>query len=112
MACLNNCITWKSSKTHLKTERYDFKLYAYCIMDNHVHMLIEVKDVPLSLIMQGIQQSYTQRYNIKYMRGGHVFQQRYKGILCDKEGYLLQLIIYIHNNPVKAGFESQINYKM
>lgn len=92
-------------------ERYDFRLYAYCIMDNHVHMLIEVRDVPLSRIMQGIQQSYTQRYNIRYNRVGHVFQQRYKGILCHKNEYLLQLIRYIHNNPVKAGLKEGINYK-
>ena len=92
-------------------ERHDFKLYAYCIMDNHVHMLIEVKDVPLSRIMQGIQQSYTQRYNIRHNRVGHVFEQRYKGILCDKEGYLFQLIRYIHYNPVKAGLEQGIHYK-
>lgn len=92
-------------------KRYGFKLYAYCIMDNHVHMQIEREDVVLSKIMQGIQQSYTQRYNKKYERTGHVFQQRYKAQLCNKDEYLLQLIKYIHMNPVKAGLEEGLNYK-
>lgn len=88
-----------------------FLLYAYCIMDNHAHLLIEVIDAPLSQIMQRIQQVYTQWYNRKYNRTGHVFQQRYKALLCDKDSYLLQLIKYIHNNPVKANLEGEIEYK-
>lgn len=92
-------------------ERYKFKIYAYCIMDNHVHLLIEAGDVPISKIMQGIQQSFTQYYNKKYNRTGHVFQQRYKAQLCDKERYLWQLIRYIHYNPVEAGFKQGLDYK-
>lgn len=92
-------------------ERYGFKIYAYCIMDNHVHLLIETGDMPLSKIMQGIQQSFTQYYNKKYDRTGHVFQQRYKAQLCDKERYLLELIKYIHYNPVEAGIIQGLNYK-
>jgi len=92
-------------------ERYDFKLYAYCIMDNHVHLLIETGETPLSRIMQGIQQSFTQQYNKKYNRTGHVFQQRYKAQLCDKERYLLQVIKYIHYNPVEAGIETGLDYR-
>ena len=61
--------------------------------------------------MQGIQQSYTQRYNKKYKRTGHVFQQRYKVEICNKDQYLFQLIKYIHNNPVKARLERGLNYK-
>ena len=92
-------------------ERYRFKLYAYCIMDNHVHLLIETGETPLSKIMQGIQQSFTQYYNKKYGRTGHVFQQRYKAKLCDKERYLWQLIRYIHYNPVEAGLQQGLDYK-
>ena len=92
-------------------ERYGFKLYSYCIMNNHVHLLIEMETVELSKIMQGIQQSFTQRYNKKYNRTGHVFQQRYKAVLCDKDNYLLQLIKYIHYNPVEAGIEAGLNYQ-
>lgn len=95
----------------LYKEKVDFKLYAYCIMSNHIHLLIEVNDTPLSRIMQRIQQVYTQWFNREYNRTGHVFQQRYKALLCDKENYLLQLIRYIHNNPVKANLEGGIEYK-
>ncbi len=95
----------------LYKERLDFIIYAYCIMDNHAHLLIEVNEARLSQIMQRIQQVYTQWFNRKYSRTGHVFQQRYKALLCDKERYLLQLIKYIHNNPVKAKLECGIEYK-
>ena len=92
-------------------ERYRFRIYAYCIMDNHVHLLLETGDIPLSKIMQGIQQSFTQYFNKKYNRTGHVFQQRYKAQLCDKERYLWQLIKYIHYNPVEAGLRQGLDYK-
>jgi len=92
-------------------KRYRFKLYAYCIMDNHVHMLIEVGDVPLSKIMQGIQQVFTQRYNRKNRSTGHVFEQRYKSYLCDRDAYLLSLIRYIHQNPVRSKLTDGINYQ-
>ncbi len=92
-------------------ERYKFKIYAYCIMSNHVHLLLETGEVPLSKVMQGIQQSFTQYYNKKYNRTGHVFQQRYKALLCYKEDYLWQLIKYIHYNPVDAGFQQGLNYE-
>ncbi len=84
-------------------ERYGFILYAYTLMDNHIHLLIEVGKVPLSKIMQGLLQSYTQWYNGKYRLVGHLFQGRYKAILCDKDVYLLNLIRYIHLNCVRAG---------
>lgn len=90
--------------------KYECKIYAYVIMDNHAHMLIEVRDIPLSKPMQLIQQTYTQYYNKINERTGHVFEQRYKAILCNKDEYLLSLIKYIHINPVKAGI-SDINYK-
>jgi len=91
-------------------QKYNFKIFSYCIMDNHVHMLIEMDSIPISKIMQGIQQSFTQRYNKKYGRTGHVFQQRYKAQICDKDRYLLQLVKYIHNNPVEAGLKEGLNY--
>jgi REP element-mobilizing transposase RayT len=91
--------------------KYNFKLYAYCLMDNHAHLLIEVEKIPLSKIMQGIQQVYTMKYNKKNNRSGHVFEQRYKSILCDKENYLLAVIKYIHENPLKAALLGGLNYK-
>ncbi|MBI4681071.1 MAG: transposase [Nitrospirae bacterium] len=81
---------------------YKYRLYAYVLMNNHVHLLLETKDIPLSKIQQGINQSYTIYFNKKYNTLGHLFQGRYKAILCDKESYLLSLIKYIHLNPVRA----------
>jgi len=83
--------------------RYEFVLYAYVLMGNHVHLLIETKGVPLSKILQGINQSYTMYFNRRYATVGHVFQGRYKAMLCDKDSYLLSLVKYIHMNPVQAG---------
>jgi hypothetical protein len=71
-------------------------------MSNHVHLLIETRDIPLSKILQGINQSYTLYFNHKYKTVGHLFQGRYKAILCDRENYLLSLLKYIHNNPIRA----------
>ncbi len=92
-------------------KQFAFKLFSYCIMDNHAHLLIQVEDTPLSEIMQRLQQVYTQWFNRNYGRTGHVFQQRYKALLCDKENYLLQVIKYIHLNPVTANIRQGINYK-
>ena len=93
--------------SHYK-QQFSFKIYAFCIMDNHAHFLIEVNNTPLSTIMQRVQQVYTQRYNRKYARTGHVFQQRYKALPCKKEEYLLQLIKYIHYNPIRAKIVNSI----
>ena len=79
-----------------------FSLYAYCLMPNHVHLLIKVKDQPLSNIMQRILTSYVLKYNWTYKRTGHLFQGRYRVIHCDKDSYLLELVRYIHLNPVRA----------
>ncbi len=80
-------------------QRYGFKVYAYVLMSNHVHMLIEAGRVPLSRIMQGVQLRYTSYFNKKYKKVGHLFQGRYKAILCDRDAYLLELVRYLHLNP-------------
>jgi putative transposase len=71
-------------------------------MKNHLHLLIEIQETPLSKILQGINQSYTTYFNRKYKTVGHLFQGRYKAILCDRDEYLLSLVKYIHFNPVRA----------
>lgn len=81
---------------------YGVKLYAYCLMPNHVHLLLETSHVPLSRFMQGVQQSYTQYFNRVHHKVGHLFQGRYKAIICEKEEYLLELVRYIHLNPVRS----------
>ncbi len=78
------------------------RIYAYCLMPNHVHLLVETGSTPLAKFMQGLQQSYTQHFNRSYRKVGHLFQGRYKAIICDRDKYLLALVRYIHLNPVRA----------
>lgn len=82
--------------------KYDVTIYAFCLMPNHVHLLLECSKTPLGKFMQGLQQSYTQYYNRMYKKTGHLFQGRYKAILCQKDAYLLELVRYIHLNPVRS----------
>jgi putative transposase len=84
-------------------QRYGVLLYAYCLMPNHVHLLLQTSETPLAKFMQGLQQSYTQRFNRVHAKVGHLFQGRYKAIVCERDEYLLTLIRYIHLNPVRAG---------
>jgi putative transposase len=83
-------------------KRYSVKLYAYCLMPNHVHLLLQPSEVPLAKFMQGLQQSYTQWFNGTHGKSGHLFQGRYKAIVCDRDEYLVTLVRYIHLNPVRA----------
>ena len=78
------------------------RIYAYCLMPNHVHLLVETGPTPLAKFMQGLQQSYTQYFNRSYRKVGHLFQGRYKAIICERDQYLLALVRYIHLNPVRA----------
>ena len=83
-------------------KRFGVTVYVYCLMSNHAHLLVETGSQPLSRFMQGLQQSYTQYFNRKYHKVGHLFQGRYKAIVCEKDEYLLTLVRYIHLNPVRA----------
>ncbi|HWR45763.1 transposase [Sporomusa sp.] len=91
-------------------QKYNFELYAYVLMDNHIHLLICVSEIPLAKIMQGVQQTYTLHFNRKYQHVGHVFQQRYKAFLCNNDSYLLTLVCYIHQNPCRANLPAKIGY--
>ncbi len=84
-------------------ERFKFRLYAYVLMTNHYHLLIETLQANLSKIMHYINSSYTTYYNVKRKKAGHLFQGRYKSLIVDKDSYFLELTKYIHLNPVKAG---------
>lgn len=83
--------------------RYGFSLYAYCLMDNHVHLVVERGAVSLSRIMLSLHSFYGQRFNRRHDRVGHLFQGRYKAYLVERDRYLLALLRYVHANPVKAG---------
>ncbi len=84
-------------------DRYNWLCHAYCLMDNHYHLLIETPEGNLSLGMRQLNGIYTQRFNRKHNIVGHVFQGRFKAILVDKENYLLELCRYVVLNPVRAG---------
>ncbi len=82
--------------------RYAWYCHAYCLMDNHYHLLIETIAPTLSKGMKFLNGSYTQYFNRQHHRVGHVFQGRYKALLVQKESYLLELARYIALNPVRA----------
>jgi REP element-mobilizing transposase RayT len=84
-------------------KRYRFRCYAYCLMDNHYHLLLETPQGNLSRGMRQLNGVYTQAFNRRHRRSGHLFQGRYKAILVEKESYLLELARYIVLNPVRAG---------
>lgn len=85
-----------------------FSLYGYCIMDNHYHLLIKEEKENLSTIMKMINAAYAIYYNERYEGIGHVFQDRYRSEAINNDTYLLGVIRYIHNNPIKAGMEKRI----
>lgn len=83
--------------------QYEYTIHAFCLMPNHVHLLVQSSAHPLAKFMQGLQQSYTQYFNKRHKKTGHLFEGRYKAILCQEDAYLLELTRYIHLNPVRAG---------
>ncbi len=78
-------------------------VYAYCLMGNHVHLLLKEGKEELSLVFKRIAGSYAYWYNWKYHRCGHLFQDRFKSEPVEDDGYFLMVLRYIHQNPVKAG---------
>ena len=90
-------------------ERYNWRVYAYCLMDNHYHVLLETADGNLSKGMRHLNGVYTQYFNRQHNRVGHVFQGRYKAILVEKESYLLELSRYVVLNPIRARMIKDMN---
>ena len=83
-------------------EKFNWICHAYCLMDNHYHLLIETPDANLQTGMRQLNGVYTQQFNRRHARIGPVFQGRYKAILVDKDSYLLELCRYVVLNPVRA----------
>lgn len=83
-------------------ERFGWLCYAYCLMTNHYHLLIETPAPNLSRGMRHLNGVYTQWFNRKHSRSGHLVQGRFKSIVVEKEGYLLELARYVVLNPVRA----------
>ncbi|MEH7222985.1 transposase [Bacillus sp. JJ1566] len=86
----------------------DYKLYAYCLMDNHIHLLIRETDEPIGQSIKRISSSYVYWYNMKYERCGHLFQERFRSESVDSKRYFLRVLRYIHQNPVKAGLAGNV----
>jgi putative transposase len=78
-------------------------VYAWCLMNNHVHLLVKEADEGLSVTMKRIAVSYAAYYNLKYQTTGHLFQDRFRSESVDSRRYFMTVIRYIHQNPVKAG---------
>ena len=90
---------------------YNFFLHTYCLMTNHVHLHIETKDINISAIMKRVNMLYAQFFNNKYSYVGHLFQDRFKAELIEKDEYHLEVSRYIHMNPVRANItELPIDY--
>jgi len=87
-------------------ERYRWIVHAYCLMDNHYHLLVETPQANLSHGMRQLNGVYTQKYNRSHNLVGHLFQGRYKAFIVEKDVYLLELSRYIALNPVRAGLAS------
>lgn len=93
-------------------EKTDYKLYAYCLMGNHIHMLIRIKDANLGNLMKKITVSFVVWYNKKYLRTGSLFQERYKSEPVETKSYFLGVLRYIHQNPTKAKIVTKLkDYK-
>ena len=94
-------------------EEMGFQIYAYCFMTNHVHLVLKEKELrDISLIMKRILTKYSRWYNIKYGRTGALIANRYKSVPVEVDEYFLNLIRYVHQNPIKAGIVKNIeDYK-
>lgn len=93
---------------YLRDEKAD--IYAYCLMENHVHLLLHA-DSGLDRLMKRIGTSYAYYFNEKYSRSGHLFQDRFSSEPVEDEAYLLAVVRYIHNNPQKAGICRREDYR-
>jgi len=85
------------------TCRFGYRVHAFCLMTNHIHLALQTGDMPLSRGLQNLSFRYTRWINWREKRTGHLFQGRYKAVLVDCDSYLLELVRYIHLNPVRAG---------
>ena len=91
------------------SEMWKIKIAAYCLMPNHYHILIHTPEGNIARAMRHINGVYTQRYNRKHGCDGQLFRGRYKSILVSGDSYLLQLVRYIHRNPIEVGLVNSLS---
>lgn len=94
----------KTLKRYKEISKY--KLYGYCLMDNHIHLLCKKTDDSISNVVKRISSSYVHWYNAKYERSGHLFEGRFKSETVEDVRYFLTVLRYIHQNPHKAGIST------
>jgi REP element-mobilizing transposase RayT len=83
-------------------EETQTQCYAWALIPNHFHLLLRIGQTPLSTVMRRLMTGYAVTFNIRHRRSGHLFQNRYKSVVCEEENYLLELTRYIHLNPLRA----------
>ena len=91
-------------------EIFHINISAFCLMQNHYHLLIQTPEANISRSMRHVDGVYTQRFNKLHGYDGHLFRGRYKSILIDADSYLLEVMRYIHRNPITAGVTKNLNY--
>ena len=95
----------------ITSDIYKYKVYCYCLMNNHIHLVIRIKDNFLSKGIQSIEIRYLRYFNKKYERTGGLFEDRFKSKTVENKEYFLNLCRYVHRNPEKALIEKVENYK-
>lgn len=93
--------------------KYDIDIFAYCIMDNHIHLLLYSRPETLSCFFQSLGTRFARWYNTKYARSGHLFQDRFHSSVVEDNSHYLATLVYIHDNPVKANvvrFQSEYRW--
>ena len=88
-------------------ERFDAVVYAYCLMGNHYHAVVQTRQPNLSRLMRHINGVYTQTYNRRHAKVGHLFQGRFKAVMVQEDAYFLEVCRYVDLNPVRAGMLKQ-----
>lgn len=86
----------------------EYEIHAYCLMNNHIHLLIKEGKEDLGIVFRRIGARYVYWYNLKYERRGHLFQDRYRSEVVENDKYYLTVLRYIHQNPIKAGITNDL----
>jgi len=89
-------------------DRFEIDVFAFVLMSNHYHLLIRTNRANLSKAMQWLGLTYTRRFNNRHSRAGHLFQGRFKSIVVEDDGYVVELSCYIHRNPLRAGMTKRL----
>lgn len=116
---INSQLLFEERKDYLKyleilelhKENCNFDLFAYCLMSNHIHLLLRANNVPLESIFRKINTAYANWFNMKYSRSGPLQEGRYYSEAIDSLDYLLSALRYIHKNPLKANLEKSVGSK-